>query len=251
MDDLKIMRVLESISKQAQAILAEIEKWREAYVESGSPYARGHIRDIINQKIAEAKKIIEEYNLRYYEANQVLKVNLHSISITNSSEGQIIGSLRILMAHCDSAVSYFKSTISSISVEQADKLQSLRKQLGQILIYLPEIEFFTKNIEEAITEFESGHFLASAILSSRVIAYTMDKFEGEKDEEKIQKLIIKKVIPKDRKDVSTNIMKASRLSRNFLSHNIQIFPSPSDSLSLLADSITLLQYYISQVESNV
>ena len=109
-------------------------------------------------------------------------------------------------------------------------------------------EVVSKNFKETIKEYESGHFLASAFITSRVIRYILDKIEGETDDEKIRSLISRGVIQKNRKDIHTSIIKASRRSRNYLSHDIGIFPDSSDSLSLLGDSISLLKYYISYVK---
>ena len=51
----------------------------------------------------------------------------------------------------------------------------------------------------------------------------------------------KGIIEKDRKDVHESIIKASRRARNFFSHDIKVFPTPSEALSLLGDAIGILE----------
>lgn len=52
-----------------------------------------------------------------------------------------------------------------------------------------------KNLSEAITEAEQGHFLASAMISSRVIRYIVDNIPGERDEDKVEYLVESGAIP--------------------------------------------------------
>jgi len=51
----------------------------------------------------------------------------------------------------------------------------------------------------------------------------------------------KGIIEKGRKDVHESIIKASRRARNFFSHDIKVFPRPSEAHSLLGDAIGILE----------
>ena len=104
---------------------------------------------------------------------------------------------------------------------------------------LPDINY-KRNLSEAIDEYEKGDFLASALITSRVIIYALGQIPGESDEEKVKFLREKGIIEKGRKDVHESIIKASRRARNFFSHDIKVFPTPSEALSLLGDAIGIL-----------
>jgi hypothetical protein len=94
---------------------------------------------------------------------------------------------------------------------------------------------------EGIREYEKGHYLASALISSRVIIYSLDKIPGKTDEEKVKRLRSKGKIEKNRKDLEQQFLKASKKARNFFSHDIKVFASPEEALSLLSDSIRIVK----------
>lgn len=58
----------------------------------------------------------------------------------------------------------------------ANELKDLRERITKMEISSPDIE---KNFNEAIMEIEHGHYLASGLISARIIDYIMKKFEGK------------------------------------------------------------------------
>lgn len=252
MEKIQIMYLLKNIGDQAKVMIDEINKWRTDYIKNADSYhLSGRTKIVLNNitnKIIEAKQIINEYNTQSSNATKILKIELHPIYLINNSEGGVIGYLKIITIRCNSTVEFIRHIISPISLKEANKLQSLREQLEKISS-TQNMEIFLKNIGEAIKEYESSHFLASALISSRSIIYIIDQIKGTTDEDKINTLIRKKVISKKRKDITINLIKACRKSRNYFSHDIKISPDPSDSLSLLGDSVNLLQYYVSYIQS--
>jgi hypothetical protein len=91
---------------------------------------------------------------------------------------------------------------------------------------------------------EQGHFLAASMIASRVICYILNKIPGENDEEKTSKLISLEIIEKERKDERENFIKASRLSRNLLSHKAGLSPKPDEALQLISSAITFTRYLV-------
>ena len=132
-----------------------------------------------------------------------------------------------------------ESITTPLSKEELDKLTSLRKELEKLSEILPDINY-ERNLNEAIDEYEKGDFLASALITSRVIIYALGQIPGKSDEEKVKFLREKGIIEKERKDVHESIIKANRKARNFFSHDIRVFPTPSEALSLLSDAIGIL-----------
>jgi len=120
-----------------------------------------------------------------------------------------------------------------------DRLNSLKKKLEELEEKGLDLNV-AKNLREAIDEAEQKHYLASAMISSRVICYLVDKIKGKNDEEKVNYLIERGMIPKDRKDVEKQMITSMRLSRNFLSHDINIFPDLGDVLILLGGAFNLI-----------
>jgi predicted nucleic-acid-binding protein len=151
--------------------------------------------------------------------------------------------LNTIEIRCQGAIGALERIISPLSKEDSDRISSLKVQVKKLSDKLPNI-YFEMNMEEAIEECEKGHFLASALISGRVIIYTLSKIPGKEIDDKIKTLIEKEVINKERKDVIELVMKAAKKARNFFSHNIEITPPPSDALSLLGDAVNLLELYI-------
>lgn len=148
--------------------------------------------------------------------------------------------LREIDIECDKAIGVLESIATPLSKDELDKLSSLRAELEKLSEVLPDINY-GRNLEEAIDEYEKGDFLASALISSRVIIYALGQIPGESDEEKVKFLREKGIIEKGRKDVHESIIKASRRARNFFSHDIKVFPRPSEAHSLLGDAIGILE----------
>ncbi len=63
------------------------------------------------------------------------------------------------------------------------------------------------------------------------------KKEAISDEENVNSLQEKGIVEKGRKDVHEPIIRANRKARKFFSHDIKVFPRPSEALSLLGDAI--------------
>jgi len=122
----------------------------------------------------------------------------------------------------------------------------LREELEKLLEEGLE-ENIAHNLEEAISELELGHYLASALIASRVIVHLIDKTSTEEvrrvlkldkerieDEDRVKYLIKIGAIPKEREDEQRRLIFAMHRSRNYLSHRIYLFPKPEEALTLLS-----------------
>ena len=148
--------------------------------------------------------------------------------------------LRTIDIECDKAIGALENIATPLSKEELKKPTPIREELEKLSGVLPDINY-ERNLSEAIDEYEKGDFLASALITSRVIIYALGQIPGGSDEEKVKFLREKGIIEKDRKDVHESIIKASRRARNFFSHNIKVFPRPSEAHSLLGDAIGILE----------
>lgn len=142
------------------------------------------------------------------------------------------------MTECDKALGVLQKLASlPLTPEVIDKLTSLRQELEKISIDIN----YEKNLKEAIKEYEQGHYLASALISSRVIIYSLNKIPGKTDEEKLNFLAEKGKIEAGRGDLRKQFIKASKEARNFFSHDIKIFATPEEALSLLSDCVRIVK----------
>lgn len=167
-DLLSLLHRFESIKYQAQRILLGIEKWNVGLTKmlsgSGAYYT---VKDNIKAKIIEGRKIIEEYNGVCGTVKKIVEApNLTQIYLAaESGQGDVCGALRRMITRCDMVTGMIRESITPISPEDVDTLKSLREQLRRISLStgFSETEYFDKNIEEAMREFERGSFLASAL----------------------------------------------------------------------------------------
>ncbi|MEM2179119.1 MAG: hypothetical protein QW272_09910 [Candidatus Methanomethylicaceae archaeon] len=217
-----------------------------------------------SKEISQLKRIIEDYNsLRSqllshsseypeiaklplpYISNDFLYSTTKTLKITlyYSDMGEAISTLNRIENICHALIDALEILLKpQIPSSITTKLSSLRKELEEMENKIePEI---SNNIKEAIDEIEQGHNLAAALIASRVICYVLDKIQGKNDKEKAKKLIELGVIEKERKDEYENFLRASRLSRNFLSHKPSLYPKPEEALQIVISAFHLARYLI-------
>ena len=190
------------------------------------------------------KVLVDKYNgarLLFKRIKGNIIITMEFIGLPSSpTESDIREVLLKLYFECKKIMAVLeKLSHPSISEKEITELESLRGELKNISTKIDmNIE---KNVEMAIIEYEEGHYLPSALLSSRVIASELDKVKGGDINEKITELENSGKIKKSRKDTITKLIKASKQSRNFFSHNPNIFAESDEALSLLSDSITIIK----------
>jgi len=191
------------------------------------------IRGLI-EEYADAKSAFDRIR-----AEMDLKAELRSIFEydLNTRKEAILQSIEI---QCEKAIGILESIVVPLPKEDLDKVSRLRQELGEMSAMLSDI-YFEKNVNEAIDEYEHGHFLASALISGRVLIYALDQISGKSIVEKIETLREKGIIKKEKRELEEVVIKADKKARNFLSHDIRVEPSASDALSLLGDSVRILK----------
>ena len=193
--------------------------------------------------------------LRSYEN---ARINIESIrtSIDFSLDMMIIpeksfdqaeteGILYLIKTQCEKALGVLKSKISvKLTEKQKDQLNFIRKEIKEIDLDLK----YNKNIELTITHLEKGDYLASALITSRIIVYLFDQIpkdnsenSKEKIKSKIKYLISRGIIDKKQKDQKERIFKYVNSARNYLVHELSYFPEFSDCVTLLGDCVNILK----------
>jgi hypothetical protein len=152
-----------------------------------------------------------------------------------------------------------------IPQESLEKLPQLWSEVEELKKKIPEgKEFLVRNIREALREYEQGHFLASALISSRVITYVFEKIPLPKEaqmlknqmrkedqrvrpsvaELKVRTLIERGIVDGGRREEQESFLKFSKEARNILSHQAHIFPDATEALMLITSAITFCKYFI-------
>lgn len=189
---------------------------------------------------SEFEALVEEYEDAKNHFDKIKsdsKIELRSIYTLDDT--RILRKVLIQMPiECDKALGVLRKLAApALTPDVIDKLNSIRQELEKISIDIN----YEKNLEEAIKECEQDHYLASALIFSRVVIYSLNKIPGGTDEEKLESLKSNKKIGAGRKDEESQFLKASRRARNFFSHRIDTFPSPEEALSLLSDCVRIVK----------
>ena len=177
------------------------------------------------------------FYISYYYGNPRLRSSL--------SRGETEVVLRDVIMGCEVAEQGLEALLRPL-VEPSilDKLSSLRRELEKLEDEGLDASV-VKNLSEAIAEAEWGHYLASAMIASRVIRYIVDKIPGKRDEDKVEYLVESGVVSRDRKDIQKQVITSMRISRNFLSHRVDLFPDSGEALMLLGGAFSLARLMLS------
>ena len=154
--------------------------------------------------------------------------------------------MRQLIIECERIAYALEEDISALSSLEQKKQEELREEVAELCKNLdPNIE---ENLNESLIELDSGHFLGSAMITSRVIDYVLSQLKI-RDKEEIKDLIKSTNDKIDKKTLKEQTEKISRLSRNLYTHRIDRFASKfSQAQSLLSDCLFLLEM-LKQYES--
>jgi len=232
------------ILTQAEIILDHSKSLQnKAYIEYKNQGLIGYFLIIrqINSLITKYNKLVPRINSLLIEEsikeelNEINKVEedskqIREKKIFSDTETPIVN----LIFGCSTIKTYLSVT-SSISEESIDKLTSITKELNSIKKEI-QINIY-QNLMEAKTEFERGCFLGSALICGKVIRTCIDQISGKDINEKIETLRKYGLIMD--KDGGDKIMKANHYGRNLLSHDLSIFPTSSESVTYLGESIKI------------
>ena len=157
------------------------------------------------------------------------------------------GSMYKVITNSSAATEAINALIpQKILSELANKLKDFRERLEAIEDIDPNIY---KNLDKAILEMEHGHYLASALISARVVVWILQQIPPEekdledKTRKKIETLINMGIIDKSSKDEIKKLIQAAGFARNFVSRRISVFPEPEDAMVLLGNAVKLAKIY--------
>ena len=229
----------EKLKEKAEKLLKTLQGLPDKYITKKDYFT---VKVIKNNIFSETNPLINAYNRERVNTEKLLNISLAIIYSTEKDIGLFCAeALSTIILECEKVIGTIKSKISPLSTEQELKLEPLKEELHSIL---PNLDIaYEKNMKEAINECEQGHFMASAMITSRVICYIIDQIKGKTIEDKNKFLKEKGIIDKDnRGEITTDfIQKADKNARNYFSHNINAFADCSDSIELLGACVKLLK----------
>ncbi len=134
---------------------------------------------------------------------------------------------------CSRGLGILKIFLGELTEEERKRIHAFREMLKNVEDKLPYNH--KKNIGEAISELENKHYLSAALIAGRGFETARKcTFGAKSDNEIIEELINRGSIDKTRKDLSQTFLSVMRLSRNFTSHDVNVWPGSEESFSLVA-----------------
>ena len=196
-----------------------------------------------------------EEGLKEYDAiAQELGLSLVKNPIDELDTDYAISYLDIIGSFSEQIVSKLNTLINSPSSSEKSNLTALYQEVEDLEknIYDDKLIKNAKLSISLLEERTSEDALGSALISGRIISGILDKineyakkndFSGqEKIPQAITKLHDNKLIVKDKDVVINEITKADKKYRNLFSHDYNEFPSYSEAMSMITDTINLISY---------
>ncbi len=134
---------------------------------------------------------------------------------------------------CATAVGFLETLLSPIPTADKDKLESRRSEVNLLESF--DGHLFT-HVNGAISEYESAHYLASALLAGKSVVHAWEQFPGKSSEEKVGKLLQAKLL---KEDLKGQFLRAEKKARDYFTHDISAIPQPQEALSVVVDACNL------------
>lgn len=232
------------IVRDAEDIAKEFESVKEL-----TKQLRQSIPDSLFGPTDELSIAVEAYKIAKMHfgriaAEQKLKVYLRDIETKGRDYSAVYKQkalLRDIEAECDKGIEALQSLPAARSEAELEQLATIKNQLVDLSGTLSDINY-EFHLMEALNEYERGSYLASALLSSRVLLYAIDHFcaDSEGDPELATDADAVALNGENLTDVCESLRSAGAKAKVFFSTDLTIFPLSSDALSLLSDAIELL-----------
>ena len=195
------------------------------------------LNPIISMRIS---AIVSEYELTLsmYEGIVPEEGKLILRRISEDYMKNPIMTLEIIRNNCEIAKLFISSLTGKISHEDIDKLYSLRQEIEPLRRSNPKLY---QHLENAIEEYENGHYLACALIAGKIFIYCHENIlTGKSEKEKAEVLVEKGLLEEKLKE---SFLRGGRLARNYFSHDILAYPKPHDSLDLLSQAVKMALIY--------
>ena len=220
------------------------------YIISSGNQSRRDLPWTYSSLCGEVDVIIKEYNWMVPHINKFLEgatfsfkleeLELINVEFKKMSEENTYPSidkkLVFISLQCNKILSIMKN-IATSTKEMKNKFNSLAEEIKNL-----EKEKISKNtiknLKEALTEFELNRLLGTTLICGRVAIFYLDSISGDINE-KIEKLSSKSLVGS--KGSKEMILKANQKIRGLFAHDINYFPSASETLSIFGDTVYVVK----------
>src|SRR3989344_3436868 len=240
--EVMIIQHLAYIQKNCENIRGTSIKYISSYDNKDRPW-------IYNSLCEEVDNLIIEYNWLVSHINDLLdevgfSFKLEEVKIIDANFEKIRGEntypqidrkLMHISMKCNRVLSILKNTATSTK-DIKNKYDDLRKEIKELEKELPSIVI--RDLYEAFEEFELNKSLGAVLICGRLIVFHLDKIKGNINE-KVNELKNKGLLVE--KGSSEFIFKADKGVRELFSHDLNYFPSPSETISLLGDTVKIVK----------
>lgn len=196
---------------------------------------------LYNSAIDSFSKIAPDASVLDLKKADPVKANQYGYAIGGEN------AVEAIQVNINSALAYLEEAYNPTTPEEEEKLKKLREQVEKIGGMLND-PAYASNLDKALDELAKGDDLAATLIASRVIDVVFKKIENKDVEKELDKLRAeiktkidefkkKSGIPKEVSDVLDRTYKNSR---NYVEHDIHIFPEPSDAYELVGGTITIV-----------
>lgn len=204
---------------------------------------------IYSSLCGEIDSLIKEYNwvipsINKFLENQDFSFRLEEVKIIGvdfkemSEENKyptVDKKLMKISLECNRILSILKN-IATSTKEMKNRYDDLKKEIKNLDKKLPKLVI--RDLYEAIEEFELNKSLGAVLICGRLTVFHLDLIKGDINQ-KINELKSKGFLME--KGAPEFVLKADKKVRELFSHDINYFPSPSETISFLGDTIKLVK----------
>jgi hypothetical protein len=223
-----VMREFESIKHQANRL-------------------RQSLRDSLFGSSEELKNLVEAYkdaklHFGRIVSEQEIGVYLRDVELKGRDYSAVYKQKALFKeidGECDRAIGVLESMVSPFSKEELERLTALKQHLKTLRGSF-EVSY-DYHLGEALSEYERGAYLASALIASRVILYALHQQFGAPLAEKLQSAQVKERKGKPETAGSEVLLAAYQNAKNFFSYDLTIVPSSAETLALLSEAFDIVE----------
>ncbi len=217
------------------------------------------IRERAAKLFPEISDLLPDFEPQF--SNDIVEGLTELVTQFQPTKGEMIAKLKLIATASRALAEALESLIKPhISSDEYDKLASLKNQVENLRDF--NLNLY-KHLIKAIEEYENGHYLASSLISGKIIQYIHDKlcslFDAFETVDKCRKRCnIEKVLRKmanilglNEKKFLKESIEANKLARNYFTHDINAIPEPHEALRLLIGACDLSLKYMALCQKNM
>ncbi|MFW5846997.1 MAG: hypothetical protein ACOCUU_02435 [Nanoarchaeota archaeon] len=249
---------LDVLKKRILRCVEQLRKFRK-FLENThgthQAYILNRYSESIRSEIDESVHLVFEYN----QLKDFPKVrDCGKEEIRDKDLGELSAYIKNILRELETAGDYIYSYLKSKDMTEAEqsKIKWAEEELEKLKKNECDLNIL-QNLEEALNEGASGHYLACGIISARVIDHILQfikKKEGLSNEnlneqiiEKLRELeVVKKdeIAGQDKKE----FLDAAKSARDAVSHKIKFMPNGPKSFSLLSYAFIISDLFVKYLE---